>query len=102
MEKTGRKYVIVVSQCDYDCSAPNSYILNETSYSSWYDAYDAIVADMLEEYGAESIEQLENLDCVEIGLPERKQNMHAHKCATAYAFDEEYNEEKFWDIQTIN
>lgn len=78
------KYVVLKSWSDYDCGAPCASIVNDTTYESWQDAYDAIVKDILNDYDASSLDEVD----VVYELPDRdKANSYTHKCGNAWVND---------------
>ena len=75
------KYLVLKSFNDYDCGAPCAEIVNNTVYSSWQDAYDAIVKDILNDYHVSSLDEIED----DWELPDRdKEGGSTHKCGTAW------------------
>lgn len=90
------KYVVLKSWNDYDCGAPCAGIVNDVAYSSWQDAYDAIVNDILSDYNVSSLDEIK--DSYE--LPDKtKANSSAHKCGTAWL--DTCDGQVIYDIQTI-
>ncbi len=90
------KYIVLKSWSDYDCGAPCASIVNDTTYESWQDAYDAIVKDILNDYEVSSLDEIE--DGYE--LPDRnKPYSSTHKCGTAWLST--CDGEVLYDIQTI-
>lgn len=90
------KYLVLKTWDDYDCGAPCAGIVNSTAYSSWQDAYDAIVKDILNDYGVSSLDEIED----DYELPDRNEvGGRTHKCGTAWISG--CDGEVLYDIQTI-
>ncbi len=90
------KYLVLKSWNDYDCGAPCAEIVNDAAYSSWQEAYDAIVKDLLSYYEVSSLDEIED----DYELPDRnKPGSGTHKCGTAWI--DTCDGQVLYDIQTI-
>ena len=90
------KYIVLKSWNDYDCGAPSAGIVNNTVYSSWQEAYDAIVKDILKDYHVSSLDEIED----DYELPDRdKPGSYTHRCGTAWISG--CDGETLYNIQTI-
>jgi len=91
------KYIVLKSWNDYDCSAPCAEIVDDTTYGSWQEAYDAIVKDMLKTYDVSSLDEIEYA----YELPSRdKIGDYTHKCGSAWIDDTDCGQ-MLYNIQTI-
>ena len=92
------KYIVINTESDYDCGAPWIDIVGKKLYDTWEEAYDAMVADILETFKAESIEELERE--YDIGIPKREDKDGSEsKTATAYVNSDDGP--VYWDIQKM-
>ncbi len=90
------KYVVLKSWSDYDCGAPCASIVNDTTYESWQEAYDAIVKDILNDYEVSSLDEIED----EYELPDKAEvGSRTHKCGTAWL--DTCDGQVLYEIQTI-
>ena len=90
------KYLVLKIWSDYDCGAPCAGIVNDRTYDTWQEAYDAIVKDILNDYDVSSLDEIED----EYELPDRNEaGSRTHKCGTAWISG--CDGEILYDIQTI-